>query len=296
MLLVQLTAMLTSAAILGGWIHETVMDTDTYVEIVGPIGGRPEVIDAIGGWAAAEAVGAVEQRSGLDVPDEVEDQAATAASSAIDTERASGLWVDAHRSTHGALVALLRGESHPALDARDGQVELDLSPILADALPSISEAAPSLELGPVSLEAPPADAVDAALQDSGAGRVTLWRSDQLAWLQAGVRLLDRVAELLPFAAVALAVFALVVSPRRPRTARRLAISIGITAGVLLLLSLGVRYLTGTVIGEPWGTAVDPSMRALTEGLVVRAGIATAAAAAVGVLGVATGLFGTISRR
>jgi len=290
LVLVQLAGMFASMAIIGGWLHETALDTDTYVSVVGPLIGQPAVLDSVADWAAGQTVDAVEERSGLDVSDDMEERSGDAARQAIDTNAIANVWVSSHRNAHSAFVALLRGEQNAALDASDGAVVLDLSPVLATSLAPISESVPELQLGPIDTSAQVDQVIDGALADSDAGQVTLWRSSQLGWLQAGVRFLDRLADFLPFAALGCALGALAISPRRPRTARQLAITVGVTAGVVLLMSLGVRYLTGSVIGDPWAQVVDPSMRALTDGLVLRAGLATGVAAILGVLGVVTGFF------
>ena len=85
LVLVQLAGMFASMAIIGGWLHETALDTDTYVSVVGPLIGQPAVLDSVADWAAGQTVDAVEERSGLDVSDDMEERSGDAARQAIDT-------------------------------------------------------------------------------------------------------------------------------------------------------------------------------------------------------------------
>lgn len=138
---------MTVPAVLGFWAHRTFLDTDNYVDTVAAISTEPEVRAAVArkvsqavaqnvdyGAAVDEALGsrpnAARQEVAARLREAVPAVAERATAELLASQRVGAMWADAHRSMHAQLLAALSGEQEGPLQLVDGQLVLDITPIV----------------------------------------------------------------------------------------------------------------------------------------------------------------------
>jgi hypothetical protein len=161
------------------------------------------------------------------------------------------------RQVHEAAVALLRNDlaELPNVYLADGQVRLNLIPIIADALrqviDEIREFLPDVELPDVISNAAAdgreqlADALQTRLPDD-LGQVTLVSEDTLGEVQQTVRRLDQFMWVILLLTVAMIVATIAVSPTRRRTVVQLGV--GLVIG-MILGAVVIRRLQATILEQ-----------------------------------------------
>lgn len=155
----------------------------------------------------------------------------TAAVRAVDTllstARAQQLWENANRRAHTALVRVLEGKSAGPVSTANGDVVLDLRPLLDRISARLGV------VGKARANAPP---------DSG--RIVLLRSDQLDAAQKAVRVLHALTIFLLIVVLALYVLAVYLARGRRRVVLEVAGVSLVFAGLVLLVA---RRLIGDAI-------------------------------------------------
>jgi hypothetical protein len=168
---------------------------------------------------------------------------------------------DLVRQVHTGGVALIRGDeaSLPNVYTEDGQVRLDLVPVVTEALQQVAGEIPDL-LPDVTLPAPIAGAVDQGREQLRAqladaldtelpedfGQVTLVSRSALAEVQRTAGQVDRFLWAVAILALVLLVLSLAVSPDRRRTVIELALGV---AGGLVITMLLVRRLEAALLDQ-----------------------------------------------
>jgi hypothetical protein len=153
----------------------------------------------------------------------IREAAINAADSLLQRPRVQELWADANRVAHERLVAILREDSDRLIQSSQGEVILDLTPLVV----RLND-----QLG-----------LDIALPE-GAGRYVIAESDQLAAAQTAVAVIDPLSVLMIIAVVALLAVAVYLAAGFRREALRgIALAL-VVIGVLLLV---VRRLVGTAL-------------------------------------------------
>jgi hypothetical protein len=251
------------------WAHYTVLDTNGYMAIVGPVGKDPEAIQNLSEYVSDEIVSI----SGLDqgiadalpsqlqglsgtVTAKVQDFITAGAAKVLATPQAYELWLQVNRVGHEQLVALLRGESG-TLYAKSNDVNLNLLPLIGAVLSWVDEKAPgalgSSSPPDLSSSASPDQAIQELSSWSGEqlpadfGQITLLKADALGTAQTAVAWFDRLVWILPLVVAALVALTLWLSRRRARTAIALAIGAAIAIVAARLIALfGSQYLTSQV--------------------------------------------------
>jgi hypothetical protein len=178
---------------------------------------------------------------------------------ALETDQFDALWRAVNRQASASVIATLTGaETSTALQVVNGQVILDLSPVLADVKTRLSEAGVSI----------------AANLPTTAPEVTLpvANIDYLVQARQLVKLLNTLAWLLPFLALLCFAGAVALSRNRRRTLITSALLVS-GAALLLGLALGVgraAYLdavTSPAVSEQTASVVfDTVVRFLRNGL------------------------------
>jgi hypothetical protein len=237
------------------WAHYTVMNTDGYMNLVGPIGKDPEAIKNLSGYVGDQAVIAtdLQQRVADALPQQaqffagpitsaVSDFITKGAQKVLSSPKAYDLWLKINRLAHEKIVALLRGESTNAYVA-GSDVKLNLLPLISQVLVWVDDRLPgglADKFSPPVIE--PGTDPQTAIQDvanwsgkplpSDFGQVTLLQSDALGPAQTAVKWFDRLVWILPLVTLGLVALTIWLSRRRGRT----AIAIGIGAAIAIVLT------------------------------------------------------------
>ncbi len=161
-------------AVTATWMNRTLLDTDQWIEAVAPLPQDPEIQRIVSEEVADEVLTVVDLSilmegllgpAGKFLAVPAEDAARGAIEQATVDVLASPeferLWIDANRVAHEEAVAVLRGESSVVATA-DGQVTLDLVPLINNVIAQISQNTPELFGGTISVPQVSADQVDQA--------------------------------------------------------------------------------------------------------------------------------------
>jgi hypothetical protein len=242
--LIVLAAHLTIVAVVARYARGQILDTDKYVATVAPVGRDPAVQRAVSARVtdaildeidvrdvAQQAVdklvelGAPEIIQGLSVPiaNQVENFVKEQVDQAVHSEEFLELWDRANRRAHASVVAVLTGRGRGAVEIERGQVTLDLATVIENVKQRLVDRGFGL-----------ADRIPEVHRT-----YVLIDSRQLLRAQRTVRLLDRVATVMPFVVIGLLVAAVFVAPNRRRGL--LVSALGVAGGMVLLaliLALG----------------------------------------------------------
>lgn len=246
LLVLSCLGMLSSALIY--WANQTLLNTNQWIQVVGPVAQDPEVVNALSAYAADQSVEVlnVQQRVQNALPDratflaipitqQVHDFVQTKVAQGMNTPAFQRAWITINTSLHKQLVAALRGESQYATISND-TLTLDLVPLIGQALHQIQEQGPGIieqrvTLPDLSQEQSPEQARQELSQALGVtipadfGQVVVVQSDQLSTAQQAVRILDILVIALPLITLALLVATIWLSVNRRRTLIELGIGI-----------------------------------------------------------------------
>ncbi|MFL6241175.1 MAG: hypothetical protein ACJ735_16965 [Actinomycetes bacterium] len=254
-LLVAVFALLVPVTFLTTWVHRTVLNTDAYVNTVAPIAKDKAVTAAVSRQVTDQLFTALNPQAV--VADALPPKAAflagpiangahgyvqNAVDRVLQSQQFQTLWVEANRTSHAQLVAVLRGHTS-AVRTTNGQVVLDLVPLLNQALQNIQGFASSVVGRPITLPTITTDDIPAEACQKIAdalnrpvpptcAQIPLFPSDQLTQAQRLVRAFDAGVIVLLVLTPLVAVGALLLSRRRRRTLFQL--SIAATLGVVIV--------------------------------------------------------------
>jgi hypothetical protein len=278
--LAVLTCLATLLSVVAVWTHQTLFDTDAWMEVVGPLADDPAITDAVGVALTDQLfqVVDVEQYAAEALPDQAAFLAGPLSNAVqgfvrdgvqqlLQTDQFKQIWDRANRLTHDAAVSLLRGEPVMGFTVTDGTVTLNLLPLLSRAMAFINEKAPRL-FGdrpiPEITQETPVDQARAELSTAlgrplpeGFGVFTVLKSDQLASAQRLVSLFDRLVYVIIGLTVVLLVATLWLATNRRRTLLVLGL------GIALAMVIG-NALVSALQDQIIGLVGDPTRRAAAE--------------------------------
>jgi hypothetical protein len=206
--------------------------------------------------------------------------------------------VEINRRAHTRVVDVLEGDT-ANVQIENGEVVMNLVPVLNGVLAEIGEASPEIfgrtvDLPTVTVDDIPEDAVakveDALGRDlpDDFGQFTVFDAQRLEAVQDAVSLFERLVVAAVVLAVVLIALALWVSPHRRRTLLQLVV--GIALGVVLVRRLGLRLEDDVVdLAKPENRdAVAVVVGAFVDRLLDATAWILAAAAVVAVVALVTG--------
>jgi hypothetical protein len=266
-LLVIVTAIVVTVAVTGVWARRNALNTDRWVRTVGPIASDTAVQEALGRYLTDQVMTALDPEEFFEdaLPERgqilavpltnalrgfVNDQV----DSFLGSEAFADLWVAANERVHARVVDLLEGREGPlqesgAVQIEDGEVVMNLVPVLNAVLARIGELSPDIfgrtvDIPTVSVDEIPEaaitrieDAIGRDLPDDF-GQFVVYDASTLAEIQDAVQLFDRLVVLAVVLAVLLIALTLWVAPRRRRTLLQLLV--GVALGLVLVRRAGIR--------------------------------------------------------
>ena len=307
--LVALACVVLVVSVVGIWARRNFLDTDRFVARAGPLIEEPAVQAALAARLTEQLMVVVdpealfqevlpERGQILAVPlaNAVEGFVGDQVESFLGTEQFERLWSGAIAVAHEGAVRVLRDESE-AVTTEDGQITLNLLPVINAVLAQITAQSPELlgrevDLPDVTVEEIPEaaitrieDALGVELDDDF-GQFTVYDDGTLSAAQDAISLFDRLVVVLLPLGVLLAALAVWLSHRRRRTLLQLCA--GLAIGMVLIRRVGFRLEDeiGALPPRPQGQesarlAADAFLLPLTDfGAWVLAGAAIVAAVAV----------------
>jgi hypothetical protein len=230
--LVVLGCVLTPVSIVAVWIHATLLDTDQWVDTVGPLIDSPNVQDAVAARLTTAVI------NGADLEDRVEDvlptraqvlapaivegarQAVGAVSLRIvQSDQFETLWDQANRRAHKQVVAVLQGKGTDTIQTENGQIVLDLAPLISEVRERLNDRGISLF-----------NDLDIKRVDR---QIVIFSSEDLRRAQSVVDVLDTLAWWLPIVTVIAFAAAIALSGNRRRTLLRGSLGVALAVGLVL---------------------------------------------------------------
>ena len=252
------------------WAHYTVLNTDGYMKIVGPIGKDPQAIQNLSQYIGGEIVSTTDLQGRIQnalpsqvqvlsgpITSYVQDFITKSANKILSTPKAYQLWLQINRLGHEKVVALLRGQTN-GVYVQGSDVKLNLLPLISQVLAWVDQRLPgglSSKFNPPVIPATmsPDQGIQQVANWSGKplpsdfGQITMLQSDALGPAQAAVKWFDRLMWILPLITAALMALTIWLSRRRGRTAIALGIGAAIAIFVARVLILrGSQYITAQV--------------------------------------------------
>jgi hypothetical protein len=277
-ILAVLAALTTTFAVTGGWLRRTTIDTNRWVDTVGPLASDPKVQAALAQWSADQLEQLVNVKGYLGdaLPERAQILAgplSSAINGFIETEAGKffasdqfeKLWIAANREAHRRVIKVLKGESD-VVTTQDGKVVIDFMPLLLRILQNVDQRANGLissrlpaisqDLTGDEIRTKLSDALNRPIPDDF-GTIAVFDDSQLSaiqqavqWFQAGVYAFIVLALLLIGAAIW-------VAPDR----RRIAIWLGLGTAVALVT---FRTIARAAIKEIIGGITIPRNREVAD--------------------------------
>jgi hypothetical protein len=232
--LVVIVCLLVPLSLLAVWTRNTLLDTDQYVDTVGPLAASSAIQQSLADTVVfqitqnvdveGEIKDALPERAAFVAPfvaQGLEGFVRDATLRLLQTEQFQNLWNDANRRAHTQVVAVLTGNEDGRISTKDGKVVIRIGPIVE----KVRERLSSLGVDIFSASASEGERINREF--------VLFESEDLTKIQGAVSLLDDVAVVLPILLFVLLAAAIALSGNRRRTVVRAAIGVAIAAALLL---------------------------------------------------------------
>jgi len=264
-LLSCLTLIVTGVTI---WTHYTVLNTNGYMNLVGPVGKDPQAIKALSDYVTTQVVTAtdLQGRAQSALPPRAQFLAGPITSAVesfinkqtvkvLSTPQAYDLWLGVNRVAHQQIVGLLRGQNNYTY-IQGSDVKLNTLPLVSQALQWLSAKLP----GGLSSKFPPAIAPGTPASDSiqqlslwagkalpaDFGQVTLLKNNALGPAQKAIKLFDGLVIALPIILAVLIAVTILLSRRRRFT----IIALGIGGAISLILTyVIIKRASAAIVGS-----------------------------------------------
>jgi hypothetical protein len=245
--LVVVFAIVLPVTILATWAHRTVVNTDAYVATITPIAANPTVQAAVSREATDEIYAALNPQKTLasalppkaaklagPLSNGLKGYLQNGISKILASPKFQQLWVAANQFAHAQLITVLQGNSK-ALAATNGQVVLNLMPLLDAALKDVQTRASALvgknitvpTISGTSIPAADCHKIAAAIRrplPATCGQIPLFPASALIGAQRAYRAFNGIVLLLLILTPLVFIAALWASTRRRRTLLQLTIA------------------------------------------------------------------------
>jgi hypothetical protein len=264
--LVVLGCVLAPLSVLSIWLKTTLLDTSSYVATMAPLAEDPDVQNAIADRVTNVLVvdSSLEQQIVEQLPENAEflapkitDALASVVHDAtlkiVESDEFAALWEKVNERAHEGVVALLEGTSTDNASVENGEVVVELGPII--------------EQVNAALEDRGIDAFSDAASDASDKQLVLIESDLLNQAQSFTDVLQKLAAVLPLLTLACFAAAIWLSANRRRTILRGALGVALgMALVLVALNAGRHFylnaLSESVSAAAAGSVYDQVVGAL----------------------------------
>ena len=248
--LAVLAALTTTFAVTGGWVRRTTIDTNHWVDTVGPLASDPKVQAALAQWSTEQLSQLINVEGYLqDALPKRGQILAGPLSSAIDgfieteatkffaSDAFAKLWIAANRVAHERVIKVLKGESD-VVKTRNGKVVIDFMPLLVRILQNVDQRAngllsadiPALDenLTGDEIRAKISDTLNRPIPDDF-GTVAVFDDSELSTIQQAVQWFQQFVIAFFVLAFLFIAGAILVAPDR----RRIAIWLGLGTAITL---------------------------------------------------------------
>jgi hypothetical protein len=277
-LLVVLSCLGVVAGVVSWWTHETLLKTDRFMAVVGPLGQDPAVQQMIADKATEQIFTGlqVESRVKDALPDKLGILAAPISKAVRDftqarmekftqSEEFQTLWTKGIGTAHQGAVRLIRDEA-PNVSVVNGEVRLNLMPFIAKGLEQVAQGAADLfglnvdiQLPEIAANEDPSAARLLLQQRLGLslpddfGTIPLMSESQLTSVQTSVKMFDRLVVALILFTLIFFVLSIVLSLNRRRTLIELGLGI---AAAFLIARAATRRIEAMIVDS----ITDPNTR------------------------------------
>lgn len=238
---------------IGVWASRSLLDTDVWVDHVGPLAEDPDVQAAISAEITTEIMKLIDPKALFEeVLPERGQLLAVPLSGAVEgfvrdqvdkfvaSDAFDRLWTGVNEQAHQGAVKVLRGDSE-VVQAGDKTVTLSLIPVINGVLANITKASPevfgkTINIPDVQIDEIPSAAIDKINDTFGTdlppdfGQITIYDGGELKEVQDAIALFDQLVWVSVVVFILAAVGAFALSVNRRRTLVQIAI-----ADVLLLI-------------------------------------------------------------
>ncbi|HYI23815.1 MAG TPA: hypothetical protein VD767_00260 [Thermomicrobiales bacterium] len=266
------------ASIASVWLRVEVLDTDAYVDTVAPLASDPDVQQAI----ADRVIFLLDQRmqqedARIEIDGLVRGMAFAAVLDlvhrvvldVVESDDFQQFWIAANREVHQRSIDALTGESDGALFLENGQLTLDLNPLIAQVDARLQSRGLAI--------------FDRIQVDPAQATFVIFESDAARKAERGIELVETLSIVLPLVTIIALAGCLLMADRRWRMMAWIGIGAAVSM-ILLLVVLSVlreRYLDGLGAGRSVDAneaALDIFFRAFHKAVRVTAGIGLVVAA------------------
>ena len=269
--LIFLGSVLAPISLLSVWANNTISNTDHYLATVGPLASNAAIQSAVTDKVTNEVVAAI------DVPKIVKNALPARAApivapiegalysfvhstvaKVVASSTFQKVWIDANKVTHKQLVALLNGNGKNGITVTNGEVVLDLSPLVTNVQHQLASA------GFTVVNRLPVSKVPHT-------SIVLFKSDSLTKAQAGFQALNTLGVWLPVVALVFLIAGVLLSLRRRAALVRPALYVAFGMVLVLIVMKVVRHfylasVPADVLPRPAAAAAfDIAIHFLIEG-------------------------------
>lgn len=282
--LVVIAALGVTLSVVGVWAGRTTLNTDRWVETVGPLDQNPAVRAAVSTYMTDQIFAALNvddrvkealpaQAAFLAAPlsGQVRGYVKNSVNAVLASEQFAQLWPEMNRVAHRQVMAILDNNSQVVRSTGD-TVTLNLLPVVNQVLGSLEKQAPtifgkSLNLPtltdgqiPAGLETRIETALGVTLPSNFAA-IPIYRGDELSTAQQAVVTAKQYVGLLVAGSLLALVLALVISPTRRRTTLQFGVWLVISVVSLTSVIRAIRAeLIGQVPGGVYRDGVDAGVQ------------------------------------
>lgn len=274
LLLVVFAVLFSTVTVLAAWSHSFLLNTDRYVKTIAPILKDADVTRAVGTIVAKETVKAADleerlarvgqtTRGAVATPsvDKIRADLARSTTDLLRTQEAYDAWEWTLRSSHGQIISLLRNRKG-TVEVEGEDVIVDLSPFMIAGVKEVDTMVPGAIPGadklpavasrlPIEEQRQKLATVLGRRASDRFGTVTLFKAEDIAPFRQAVRWFDIMVWVLVGISAALAIAAVLVSPRRGRTLIHLGIGVVI---VVIASVIGIDQLRDMAADHATGDA------------------------------------------